>query len=423
MEDKSLAGYIYPQFEQLEKELQSKQNQLNCLMRITQAINANMPASKLFDMYSQFLQTELGVKRLAMLFREKESWMCKKAIRFDPIHIEKLVHVLITRYKDFSRVGELSHELLKPFELVIPVFHKDDPLAYILIGDIEKSDDAYDRFKFMITITNVVAVAIENKRLFNKQIEQEAYKKELELAQNVQQMLIPSTLPNEEHFELSSIYRPHSNIGGDYFDYCKFDDGSFVICMADVSGKGIPAALLMANFQATLRSALRIYNRLDELVQHLNKTIVDTTKSERIITFFILKYDKKENVINYVNAGHNPPIYICGDSKRLLKEGCTILGGIDHLDDITVGEINMNDKETLIVMYTDGLTDLRDGSGAYFDEDIIADFACTHRLDSASVFNKKLLEALEKFKGKQAYPDDIAVLTTKIKPVLPTEVK
>ncbi|NND05087.1 MAG: SpoIIE family protein phosphatase [Saprospiraceae bacterium] len=417
MSDKSLAGYMYPQIEQLEKELISKQNQLNCLMRITQAINANMAARDLFDMYSQFLQTELGVKRLAVLFREKDGWACKKAISFKPDHLEDLVHILVRKYKDFSKVGELSHDLMKQFELVIPVFHKDDPLAYVLIGDLEESNEAYDRFKFMITITNVVAVAIENKRLFNRQIEQEAYNKEMELAKNVQQMLIPTSLPKEEHFELSSIYRPHSNIGGDYFDYCKFDDGSFVICMADVSGKGISAALLMANFQATLRSALRIYDQLDDLVQHLNKTIVETTKSERIITFFILKYHNEKNVINYVNAGHNPPIYISGDKKRWLRDGCTILGAEDYLKDITVGEIEMGNEETFIVLYTDGLTDLRDGSGSYFDEDLIANFACSHRNDSATNFNKKLLEELEHFKGKQAYPDDIAVLTAKIKPL------
>ena len=99
-----------------------------------------------------------------------------------------------------------------------------------------------------------------------------------------------------------------------------------------------------------------------------------------------------------------------------MKDGCTILGAEDHLENITVGEVEMDDKETFIVLYTDGLTDLRDGSGAYFDEDMISDFACSHRNDSATNFNKKLLEELEKFKGKQAYPDDIAVLTAKIKP-------
>ncbi len=416
MKEKSRASYIYPQIEQLEKELYSKQMQLNCLMRVTQAINTNMPARELFDMYSQFLTKELGVRRLVMLFRENGQWRCMKAVDYKPADTNQLGELLVDKYKDFSRVGELSPDLLKPFELIIPVFHKDDPLAYVLVGNLERSEDAYDRFKFMITITNVVVVAIENKRLFNRQIEQEAYKKELELAQNVQKMLIPSELPDECHYELSSIYRPHSNIGGDYFDYVKLDDGSFILCIADVSGKGIPAALLMANFQATLRSSMRIYNKLDDLVQYINRIMVDITRSERIITFFILKFDQASREISYVNAGHNPPIYISGSKSRLLVEGCTILGAVENLDEIEVGSILLDNEETLIVMYTDGLTDLKNGSGAYFDEDRILDFAFRHRQESATNFNRRLLEALEKFKGKQAYPDDIAVLTSKIKP-------
>jgi sigma-B regulation protein RsbU (phosphoserine phosphatase) len=197
----------------------------------------------------------------------------------------------------------------------------------------------------------------------------------------------------------------------------RLDDGSFTICLADVSGKGVPAALLMANFQATLRSAIRIYDQLDDLVQYVNKTIVDITKSERIITFFILKFDQDKQILRYVNAGHNPPIYINGNQQSLLTQGCTILGAVEHLDHIDVGEIDMGGRESLIVLYTDGLTDLRNGSGAYFDEEHIGSFAWDHRKESATNFNQKLLEALERFKGRQAYPDDIAVLTCKIKPL------
>lgn len=414
---------MYAQIEQLEAELQTKQTQLNFLMRITQAINENMTAFDLFEMYSQFLQRELGVERLAMLFFEDQRWVCRKAINYKPTNVTDLASVLVSRYKDFSSVGEMSHELLKPFDHILPVFHKDDPIAYVLIGSLERSEDQYDRIKFMISITNVVTVAIENKRLFNQQIEQETYKKELELAQQVQQMLIPSSLPDDEDVEISAIYRPHSNIGGDYFDYQKLDDGSIVLCLADVSGKGIPAALLMANFQATLRSALLIYDRLDDLVRYINKTLVDLTKSERIVTFFILRYHPDSKILRYVNAGHNPPIFIQKDEARFLQEGCTILGAIEHLDLIDVGEIDVGDNETLLVLFTDGLTDLMDGQGEYFSELKIRNFALQHRDDTATNFNQKLLHKLEEFKGTQAYPDDIAVLTFKIKSEIlePTE--
>ena len=416
MKHRSLPSYMYPQIEHLESELQNKQVQLNFLMRVTEAINENISASELFDMYSNFLKKELGVNRLAMFFREKNVWVCKKTVDYTPANMPELIKVLISKYRDFSRVGEKSNHLLKPFQLIIPVFHKHDPLAYVLVGKMDKAEDEYDRFKFMITITNVIVVAIENKHLFNQQLEQESYKKELELAQQVQQMLIPSALPDEPHLELSAIYRPHSDIGGDYVDYCKFDDGSFMICLADVSGKGIPAALLMANFQATLRSALMIYEDLDDLVRSVNETLVSITKSDRIVTFFILKFDVHRKLIRYVNAGHNPPILLKGDKQFLLMEGCTILGAIEELGEVEVGEVEIGDEEAFILLYTDGLTDLKNGKGIYYDLDKLTEFAVQNRTRTATDFNKKLLDSLELFKGRQEYPDDIAVLTCKIKP-------
>ncbi len=404
-----------PQMQHLEDELHHKQVQLNFLMRITQAINANMSRTDLFDMYSKFLQQEIGVQRLVILFRESTGWKSYKTINSKVGDVNELGAILVKKYRDFSKVGELCDDSLKPFELVIPVLHKEDPLAYVLVGKMEKTEDAYDRFKFMISITNIVAVAIENKRLVSRFVEEEAYKKELELAQRVQQMLIPTELPDQPDVELSAIYRPHSNIGGDYFDYCRLEDGSLIICLADVSGKGVPAAILMANFQATLRSAVKIYTRLDQLVQHINTTLVGITKSERIVTFFILKYDPKTRKIRYVNAGHNPPLFVNSGHKEWLTRGCTILGAIEFLDQIDVGTLAVDDKEALIVMYTDGLTDLKDGTGAYFDEERLNDFTTSHTGVSAKKFNTELLSAMEKFKGLHAYPDDIAVVTCKIK--------
>lgn len=415
MQENKISDYVHPRIEQLESELYDKQTQLNFLMRITQAINANLSAQPLLEMYSSFLQQELGVRRLAMFFKDGEKWICTQAIDYDQRNSIELLTVLQSKYLDFSRVGEMSAPVLKPFELIIPVLHKEDPIAYVLVGKYDHTEDEYDRIKFMITITNIVAVAMENKRLFKHQIMQEAHKKELEVAQKVQEMLIPSSLPTEKEYELSSIYRPHSTIGGDYFDYCKLEDGSFIICLADVSGKGIPAALLMANFQATLRSAILIYRNLDDLVRYINRNIVAITKSERIVTFFVLRYDPSTRSIEYVNAGHNPPVLIAGDKSSPLTVGCTILGALEELEFIEVGTVKLRDTEAMIILYTDGLTDLLNNEGQYFDEGMIAAFAQTHQKLSATDFNKKLLLELEDFKGKQEYPDDIAILTCKIK--------
>lgn len=415
MKSKSLTEHIHPQISRLEDELHTKQIQLNFLMRFTQAINLNKTRNELFKMYSDFLTMELGMHRLVMLFKEPNGWKCVREVDYVVTNLGELVRELTKKYDDFSSVGELAPAFLKPFELIVPVFHKEDPLAYVLVGKIDQADDTYDRYKFMITLSNIVAVAVENKRLFSMHLEKETYKKELEVAQRVQQMLIPSELPDDSNFEVSAIYRPHSDIGGDYFDFYRSEDGSLLICLADVSGKGIPAAILMANFQATMRSLVKIYSDLDDLVRQINETLVGITKSERIVTFFVLKFDPQTREITYVNAGHNPPIFVNGKDQQFLNVGCTILGAVDDLDHIEVGTIEVNDDEALIMMYTDGLTDLRNARGEYFDEDCLQAFVGEHHGRSAEDFNKYLLEEMESFKGKQAYPDDIAVVSFKIR--------
>ena len=165
---------------------------------------------------------------------------------------------------------------------------KKMPLAYALIGGIKQKVDIYNKIQFITTITNIVAVAIENKRLFKRQLEQERFDRDIKLAREVQQMLIPEELPSTEAYELGSIYKPHSNVGGDYIDYIRFDEDRFVFCIADISGKGVAAAILMANFQAIIQSLIFQYKDLETFIFALNETVFKRiTKSDKYITFFI----------------------------------------------------------------------------------------------------------------------------------------
>ncbi len=406
---------LYPQIEQLEEELENKQKQLNFMMKLTQAINTNAKADVLFEMYSSYLVNDMGVGKLLMIFEENGRWIAKKVIRIHAREVPTIIRQVVGKYEDFTRIGELTNTKVKRFSYVIPVLHKDDPIAYVLIGDIRESIDAYDRLKFIITITNVVSVAIENKKLFNQKIEKERLQKEIELARQVQEMFIPAQRDAKDKlYEISSIYKPHSDVGGDYFDYGQLADGSLMLCLADVSGKGVPAAMLMANFQATLRTALQFYDQLDDLIQYINFSVVNTTKSEKIITFFILKYDEVKKEIKYVNAGHNPPVLLTANQTSRMDKGCTILGAVDYLGEIEVGKIELK-EDALLLLFTDGLSDIVNDQGDYFSEVKLLEFSNGHRDLSASDFNIKLLEIVEEFRGKQKYPDDVAVLTCRIK--------
>jgi sigma-B regulation protein RsbU (phosphoserine phosphatase) len=400
--------------EALERELNLKQLQVNRLLNITQAINNNVSAHGLFDMYNSFLSWEIGVKKMALYVRNGEEWLCATSIGIKP---ELLMIDISDCFPKFERLKNLEdysdHRLIQLFDVVIPVSHKSQPIAYVFIGGFGEDDDMYSKIQFITTITNIIAVAIENKRLFKRQLEQERLRKEVELASEVQKMLIPKTLPSTDAYELASKYKPHLGVGGDYFDFIEFNDGKIVFCVGDISGKGIAAALLMANFQANFHTLINKRAELDEFVRALNTSVNLITQGERFITFFIAQYDINTRRLKYVNAGHNPPILVMQGEVHFLNKGCTILGSFQELPKVEIGSMDVN-WDALILAYTDGLTDITNEEGAFIDEQSIYDFAKANYRLSAEAFNENLLKQVEAYKGDQPYPDDTTLLTCRI---------
>jgi phosphoserine phosphatase RsbU/P len=401
--------------EQLERELHLKQLQINRLLNITQAINNNVKEDGLYKMYNSFLSWEMGIKKMALYVTNKENkWYCASTIGID----EKLIKLDITeKLKNYDRLKNIDqnndHPLIKEFDVVIPVLHKSDPIAYTFIGGFDKDEDMYNKIQFITTITNIIAVAIENKRLFKRQLEQERLKKEMELATQMQRLLIPSSLPKNKRYELASIYKPHLGVGGDYFDFIAFDDGTLAFCVADISGKGIAAALLMANFQSKFHNLINKRSPLDVFVRKLNESIFEITNGEKFLTFFVAEFNTNTNELRYVNAGHNPPLLIMDGENILLDKGSTILGSFTELPEVEVGFEQVN-KEAIILTYTDGLTDIKNGKGDFYNEDFLMAFALDNYSCSAEDFNSKLLKTIDDFKGDQIYPDDFTVLTCKV---------
>ena len=398
----------------MERELNLKQLQINRLLNITQAINDNVSATGLYNMYNSFLSWEMGVKKMALYIKNNEQWICASHIGLNE---ELLAEDITDKLQSYQRLKNLDddkdHPLISQFDIVIPVLHKQSPIAYTFIGGFTENEDMYSKVQFITTITNVIAVAIENKRLFKRQLEQERLKREMELASEMQHMLIPSGLPKTKAYELASIYKPHLGVGGDYFDFIEFNDGHFVFCIADISGKGVAAALLMANFQANFHVLINQRAAFDDFVRDLNQSLFRITMGEKFLTFFVAQFDQNTRVLTYVNAGHNPPVMVMEGQIYSLKEGCTILGSFKELPSVEVGQMTLP-EEALIVTFTDGLTDIQNEKGTYFDEQQLQAFVKQRYHLSAQSFNDDLLKEIEQFKGEQRYPDDFTVLTCKI---------
>jgi sigma-B regulation protein RsbU (phosphoserine phosphatase) len=407
----------FKRIEQLENELNLRQLQVNRLLTLTQAINNNFKARELYEMYHSFLTFELGIKKMALYVHaeDEKNWTCATQTGLSKAQQKYKIGSELADFRELVNLDGKDHPFLSAFELVIPVLHKKEPIAYVFIGGFGDDDDIYEKVQFITTITNIVAVAIENKRLFKRQLEQERMRRDMELAGEMQRMLIPTSLPVKECYEMASIYKPHFGVGGDYYDYIEFADGTLAFCIGDISGKGVAAALLMANFQANFNTLINKRTPLKEFIVDLNTSVNLITGGERFITFFVAQFDRHTNTIQYVNAGHNPPILASKSQTVLLKEGCTILGSFQELPEIGVGQVQITEP-TLILTYTDGLIDIQNSEGDYFDDIMLKNFVEANHHLSAAEFNRQLQVALNNFMGDQGYPDDFTVLTSRFMP-------
>jgi sigma-B regulation protein RsbU (phosphoserine phosphatase) len=402
----------------LKKQFEIKELELNALLEITQAINSNLPEESLYKIYNFTLRSNLNIKKLA-LFVFDEEWNCKASFGTDH-HFHKIK--LLPEFKtiqDITHLREFEQCDFTEFDIVIPVAHKSNTLALVFVGGLDKHDPRYeneDGIRFIQALSNIIIVAIENKKLARRQLEQEAFRKELEIASDVQQFLFPERLPNTENLKLEASYLPHDRVGGDYYDYIPINKNQFLICVADVSGKGIPAALMMSNFQAVLRTLLRQTPNLTDIVEALNFQVLENTKGEKFITFFAAIYDVRLKTMVYVNAGHNPPIL--WDKKhgiRLLEDGSTVLGAMHPLPFLNEGFVP-DLEDFLIFCYTDGVIETQSEAGEEFGmERLLAYFSDEHtHLRNLKDIHQDIIVSLDNFKGRNSYHDDITMLTCRV---------
>ena len=366
-----------PTNEDLQQQLKLAQYKLKALLGITLAINKNMPAHDLLEKYRDILCEGLNVGTLVVFTIQDNLW--NKVLSYgvseefgnnaDEVSSALLSFVTITQ------VTDRTDSFFADFDIIIPVYHKSRPLAYVLLGKVKGNEELFGKssvFNHLNTIralSNIVVSALENKRLYKKSLEQEILKKELEVASRMQAMLIPSVdaLPNNDFLRVNVFYKPHQMVGGDYYDFLKLNDYEYGFCIADVSGKGIPAAILMANFQANIRILFKRSVSLKHLVNELNENVNENVRGDSFVTFFIAKYNAQNKILHYVNAGHNPPLLYDSRTKTVseLTLGCVGLGMLDDIPQITMGTVEISSGDKLIC-FTDGLVEGMNEQGVQF---------------------------------------------------------
>ena len=347
--------------------LQLTKFKLNTLLEVTKAINENQSQESLIYRYEGILRDELGIGKV-LIYKLSDSWECLlcSGVKEDFTSLIDAKKDLLA-FEDITFISTINEPVLQPFDIVIPVISNNEHLAVVLIGDIDEESEGISpvikHLPFIQTLSNIIVVAIENIRLNEENIRQAAIRRELELAAKLQEMLIPDpgSLPSDGLLKVSAFYHPHMDVGGDYYDFIELGDGEYGFCICDVSGKGISAAMIMSNFQASLRALFNKDIPLELLVSKLNDRVNESTKGEKFLTMFIGRYNTHTRELIYINAGHNAPLlYNVGtDTLSTLESHCVGIGMIDEMPKIEPKRM-MVDNQLKLFCYTDGLVEILD---------------------------------------------------------------
>ncbi|WP_426492456.1 PP2C family protein-serine/threonine phosphatase [Hymenobacter sp. 102] len=405
----------------LEKRLFLKERELNALLDITQVINQDSTEAALYKIFQFTLLGQLSIRRMVLYVREDDQWICMVSFgagladfRRVPLPAAILDHCqgLPCPLKDFPGLGPEWEQL----ETSIPVVEKGRTLAYVFIGNLNEDYATEEATKFLQTLSNILLGAIQNRRLARQRVADAAIRKEIEIAQEVQTMLFPRTLPNDAAVAVQASYVPHTAVGGDYYDVVDLDANRFLFCVADVSGKGVAASLLMSNFQAGLRTLLRQQADLATVAQELNNLIFRNAGGDKFITVFFGLYDRRTRVLEYVNAGHNDPLLLSdAGTVTLLKEGSIMLGVMDELPMLKVGRVEVPPR-ALLLTYTDGLTEVFDADHEEFGEEGVLRVLRHNRYAPLTTVHRELLREIEAFNTNGSrFADDVTILSCRFK--------
>jgi len=386
--------------------------ELKALLEITQAINENQSEEVLINIFKFTCLVHLDIRSLILYVAKEGDFEQRIAHGVKSKTPLLLSSAAVTENK---KPESLSIQLEEGYsfgelETYLPVYHKEKLLAILFLK--RKNKDLELDLNFTQALANILVVALENKRLGRRQLEQEVLKREMEIASQVQQLLFPATLPNTDFLKAEVTYIPHSRVGGDYYDLIASGEDKIYFCVADVSGKGMAAALLMSNFQAALRTLLRSHTDLETLIHQLNFTLFDLTKGERFLTFFLGEYEFASGNLRFVNAGHNPPVLCSAASGAIefLEAGTTILGAFELVPFLEVG-IREGLRDFTIHLYTDGLTEAMNPEEEEFGEQRFNEFIEKNRDQDPAQFHREFRLAMDKFSKKVPFHDDLTLLS------------
>lgn len=356
------------ELKQANRDLDTRIQQLNTLFDLSQEFNATLDRDRLLKILSFALMGQMLVGKYLFLLRHEGpdggfmfETVAAKGVRGE---VNAALAEALLNSKDLVLLQDDEAETdswsaLKGLGLVLalPLRQHNETGGVLCLGPkMTRQPYSTDDIEFLYALGNLAFVTMQNLHLVEEQIEKERLEKEMRLARTIQEGLLPSSIPRHPGLDVAAMALPSREVGGDYYDVIQLDEYRLLLAIADVTGKGVPAALLMANLQACLHTMVPMDIKLEESTAHMNRVICGNTGYDKFITFFTAIYDRRTNHFEYVNAGHDPPMLVRanGDIEELEKGG--LLLGVMKGMPYERGQVTLHPGD-LVAMFTDGVTE------------------------------------------------------------------
>ena len=325
-----------------------------------------------------------------------------KPVFFDEFAEEESASELLPRLKEWG------------CRLIVPIREQESLAGVLFLSEkVSGFRYRYEDINLLSVLTNQLAAGMTNARLYAEALEKQKMEEELNVARQIQMQLLPQADPAGPGYKVSSFAQPSRQVGGDYFDYFDRAEGRLGLVIGDISGKGVPAALLVSQLQAILRAEVRTAKSLPEIISAVNQIITESTTAEMFATLFYADWDPVARQLNYVNAGHNYPIVVRQDgTSDTLRVGGLALGVIAEAQ-FEQSRVQLVPGD-LVLLYTDGLTELNDPMGQEYGEERLLRLLKENRHLSAETIKNKLVRDATRFALGELGFDDLTLIVLKL---------
>ncbi|WP_340105340.1 PP2C family protein-serine/threonine phosphatase [Rhodohalobacter sp. 8-1] len=409
---------IIDQLNQANRKLDQRIHELNTLFDLSKEFNLLSNRDKISRIFKFALMGQLLIRSFFLIYRTGDGIEMLTSSNFSGASSPDILQKLFDSTEEITHVTEELGESIPSLKTsgicsLISISVQGRKIAVIGVGHRANEKPLTESdYNFLKSLANLAVNSIQRTYLLEERIEKERMEEELLLAKSIQNRLLPDPIPDVKGLDLSAITVSSYQVGGDYFDVAETPDGNHIFAIADVTGKGFPAALLMANLQSMLHILLPFDITLTLATERINDLIFANTPSDKFITFFWGKYHHNTRVFKYVNAGHNPPLLLRKGSDNFseLSEGGLLLGAMESMAPYESKDVTLEPGD-LVVCFTDGVNEAQsEDMEEEFGMERLYEVIRNNRNERSSVIRDKIIKSVTEFAGGHQFDDVTLVI-------------